>query len=207
MPLTFPLAETARAALDALVTARTVGEARDKAGAPVSLVSEWLRPTAAESESLQEQVASGISQGYVQSYEDNQGNPVFSVTFWRRGLARVVPQPVMRPAPAEPAAPPAPPPDTVDDLYFEKPHTSARRGGNRRGGRRPSDPNQLDLFTGPDQAGEESRDPGNPNVVLVDEEGSGATFGLAPEIQAAPPLETAAAKPRAKKPRKPPGKS
>ena len=38
------------------------------------------------------------------------------------------------------------------------------------------DPNQLDLF-GPDQKGAEHADPHNPGVVIVDEEGDGASFG------------------------------
>ena len=37
-------------------------------------------------------------------------------------------------------------------------------------------PNQLDLF-GPDQKGAEHADPHNPGVVIVDEEGDGASFG------------------------------
>jgi hypothetical protein len=48
MSLTYPLAESAREALEAASTARTVGEARELAGAVVSLVSEWLRPSEGE---------------------------------------------------------------------------------------------------------------------------------------------------------------
>lgn len=217
MPLTFPLAETARAALDATSSARTLGEARDKAGAVVSLVSEWLRPSASERETLQERIDAGVAAGFVQVYEDNQGQPVVAVTFWKRGEMRPPPPVKATPAPAQAA--PAAATDTVDDLYFEKSGASRRRAGQR--GRRSQivDPSQLDLFAGPDQQGFEAPDPGNPDVVIVEEEGSGAAFGLAAkaaDAAAVNPKAVAKASPKAgkgeagaaaaaKRPRKPKG--
>lgn len=144
MPLTFPLAETPRAALDAEATARTVGEARDKAGATVSLVSEWLRPSASERESLQGRIDAGVAAGFAQIYEDQHGQPVIAVTFWKRGLARAVTFLAAEPPPAAAAASVASS-DTVDDLYFEK-GRSASGARRRRDRARQADPNQLDLF-------------------------------------------------------------
>jgi hypothetical protein len=186
MPLTYPLAETARAALQAASTARTVGEARDKAGASVSLVSEWLRPSAAERETLQHQIDAGVTAGFIQVYEDNQGQPVFAVAFWKRGAAPPAPPlPRREPPPEASAAPPAPG-DSVDDLYFERARSSRRASRGRKG--RPGDPNQMDLFAGPDQKGFETPDDGNPLVVIVEEEGSGSTFGVE-AIRGSPQVE------------------
>ena len=69
-----------------------------------------------------------------------------------------------KPEPAEPVE------DHTDDLYFNK------KGVTPKKRKRAPDPNQLDLF-GPDQQGAEHADPHNPLVVIVDEEGDGATFG------------------------------
>ena len=65
--------------------------------------------------------------------------------------------------------------DHTDDLYFAKPASKSKKR------KRTADPNQLDLFTGPDQQGAETPDPHNPLVVIVDEEGDGAAFGIGVE--------------------------
>ena len=83
MPLQYPIASTARAALDTEGGARTVAEARELARGPVQLVSEWLRPQAAEREEVQGKAEAGIARGFVQLYEDTKGRPVISVTFWK----------------------------------------------------------------------------------------------------------------------------
>jgi hypothetical protein len=168
MPLQFPIATTARAALDAEGGARTIAEARELANAPVQLVSEWLRPQPAEREEVQGKAEVGIARGFVQLYEDAKGRPVIAVTFWKPegGVKSRA-----KKAGAGQAAPAKPADDHTDDLYFTK------RGGKGKKRRRTSDPNQLDLFTGPDQQGAETPDPHNPLVVIVDEEGDGASFG------------------------------
>jgi hypothetical protein len=183
MPLSFPISPSARAALDEEKAARTIAEARELSGGPVTLVSEWLRPTPTEREELQGKADAGVARGFVQLYEDAKGWPVIAVTFWkpqrpeapaknstkaggRKGKAK-----------ADPEAVPAGE-DHTDDLYFSKP------GSRTKKRRRSGDPNQLDLFSGPDQQGNESRDPHNPFVVIVEEEGDGATFGLAQEHEA-----------------------
>ncbi|MBI1359733.1 MAG: hypothetical protein GC155_05545 [Alphaproteobacteria bacterium] len=180
MPLIFPIAATARAALDEPEkAARTLAEARELAGAPVTLVSEWLRPAPAEHEEVQGKADVGVARGFVQLYEDAKGRPVIAVTFWkpqkpgkaRTDAAAAKPKSAKRRAAVE---------DDTDDLYFAKPESRTRK---RR--RRTVDPHQLDLFKGPDQQGAESRDPHNPMVVIVEEEGDGAVFGLAEEARAA----------------------
>lgn len=130
MPLLFPIAADARSALDASGGARTAGEAAELAGAPVTLVSEWLRPTPGEQQELQKRAEAGVAQGFVQLYEDAKGRPVLAVTFWKRKIAKSEP----------PAKPRAPAEDHTDDLYFAKPSSRTKRT------RRTSDPNQLDLF-------------------------------------------------------------
>lgn len=177
MPLSFPLANNARAALETLAGARTIAEARELAGGPVTLVSEWLRPTAAEREAVQAQAEAGASRGFVQVYEDAKGRPVLAVTFWKKQAQPKAKAGKARGAAELPPEPTTPVPrqyDDTDDLYFSKPAAKARRR------RRSPDPNQLELFTGPDQRGDETPDPRNPAVVVVDEEGSGTTFGLEP---------------------------
>jgi hypothetical protein len=166
MPLQFPIASTARAALDAEGGARTVAEARELARGPVQLVSEWLRPQAAEREAVQGKAEAGIARGFVQLYEDAKGRPVIAVTFWKpEGGAKTKTKKAKGGKVATPAD------DHTDDLYFTKKGAKAKK-------KRAGDPNQLDLFTGPDQQGAETPDPHNPRVVIVDEEGDGAAFGV-----------------------------
>lgn len=161
MPLLYPIAANAREALDAEAGARTVSEARELAKAPVTLVSDWLRPQPAERETVQGKAEAGISRGFVQLYEDAKGRPVIAVTYWKPDASVKTKTRKAKPAPDE---------DHTDDLYFTK------RGARAKKRKRLPDPNQMDLF-GPDQQGAEHADPHNPLVVIVDEEGDGATFG------------------------------
>jgi hypothetical protein len=164
MPLLYPIAPNARAALDAEGGARTVAEARELAKGPVELVSDWLRPQPSEHEEIQGKAEAAVARGFVQLYEDKNGRPVIAVSFWKP-VAGVKTKPKKvkseKPKAAE---------DYTDDLYFEK-----KKGASKRK-KKSADPNQLDLF-GPDQQGAEHSDPHNPSVVIVDEEGSGASFG------------------------------
>lgn len=168
MPLLYPIAPNARAALDTELGARTVAEARELAKGPVEFVSDWLRPQPAEREEVQGRAEAGVSRGFVQLYEDAKGNPVIAVSFWKP-VGNVKAKPKKAKA-EKPAAPAEPAEDYTDDLYFEK-----KKGGSKRK-KKANDPNQLDLF-GPDQQGAEHPDPHNPSVVIVDEEGDGASFG------------------------------
>jgi len=181
MPLLYPIAKTARAALDEEGGARTVAEARELAGAPVTLVSEWLRPQPAEREEIEAKAQAGVTRGFVQFYENDKGQPVIAVSFWKptSGVKTKAPKGKKAKAGAEAgpeavAEPKAPDPadDHTDDLYFNKPGAKTKRK------KKAADPNQLDLFAGPDQQGDEQPDPHNPLVVIVEEEGSGSAFGL-----------------------------
>ena len=175
MPLQFPIASNARAALDAEGGARTIAEARELARGPVTLVSEWLRPKPTEREDVQGRAEAGVARGFVQFYEDAKGQSVIAVTFWKpQGGAKAKTKRAETIAPAA-VADTAPPHDDTDDLYFTRPDAKKKKRN------RAADPNQLDLFTGPDQQGAETRDPHNPLVVIVDEEGDGAAFGVGDE--------------------------
>jgi hypothetical protein len=176
MPLSFPIAATAREALDTETGARTIAEARELAAGPVTLVSEWLRPQPAEREEVQGRAEAGVARGFVQLYEDAKGRPVIAVTFWKPN-AKVKTKPEKKPAAKKPA-PDKVAEDTTDDLYFAKPTSRTKKRGKRS-----PDPNQLDLFKGPSQTGDERPDPDNPAVVLVEEEGSGEAFGIGPDQQ------------------------
>lgn len=180
MPLLFPIAKTARAALEAEGGARTVAEARELAGGDVTLASEWVRPTPAEKEEIEGLAQAGVSRGFVQFYEDAKGRPVFAVSFWKPVTASKAKAPKKgkaaqtgaAKAEAQPEAAAAPAEDHTDDLYFAKKNAKPKRR------KKAVDPHQLDLFAGPDQQGAETPDPHNPLVVIVDEEGSGSAFGL-----------------------------
>lgn len=162
MPLVFPIAATARQALDAEDGARTLAEARMCAGAPVALVLEWLRPEADERAAVQARAEACLARGFVQIYEDTRGQPVIAVSFWK-------PEPGEGRRPPVPAATPAAPAeDHTDDLYFVK----QKARGRRR--QRPADPDQLDLFVSP-PAAMVSVDPHKAHVVIVGEEADGAS--------------------------------
>lgn len=167
MPLQYPIAANAREALDAEVGARTVGEARELAKGPVTLVIDWLRPQPAEREAVQAKADAGVARGFVQLYEDAKGQVVIAVSYWKLDRAG---EGKPKKAKVRPERPALPVEDHTDDLYFTKPGMKAKRKPKGR------DPNQLDLF-GPDQKGAEHADPHNPGVVIVDEEGDGASFG------------------------------
>lgn len=177
MPLLYPIAKTARAALDTEGGVRTVAEARELAGSPVTMVTDWLRPKPEEREEVEAKAQQGIARGFVQLYENDKGQPVIAVSYWKptSGVKTKAPPKGRKAAKAEePAEPVAPDPaeDHTDDLYF------AKKGAKAKRRKKAADPNQLDLFAGPDQQGDEAPDPHNPLVVIVEEEGSGSAFGL-----------------------------
>src|SRR5262245_65280137 len=122
MPLLFPIASTARAALDAEGGARTVAEARELARGPVTLVSEWLRPQPAEREEMQGKAEAAIARGFVQLYEDSKGRPVFAVSFWKPAGNVKTKKAKTREEPEQKK----PTEDHTDDLYFTKPAAKAK---------------------------------------------------------------------------------
>ena len=139
MPLQYPLAANARAALDSEIGARTIAEARELAGGSVELVSDFVRPAPAEREAVQARAESGIARGFVQLYEDKKGNPVIAVSYWK--LVSATTPKVKLPLREKP---PAPAEDHTDDLYFNKPGAKAAAAARRR--KKLPDPNQFDLF-------------------------------------------------------------
>lgn len=164
----YPLASDARGDLEGAVhAARTRADAERLAGeaAVEALQTDWLTPEPGELDALLAQADRAVGDGFVQRYEDEAGNPVLAVTYWR------VAENVSVKA-AAPAVPRQAEPDHTDDLYFRAGRTRRRRPRQRF-----VDPRQLDLFTGPDQQGFEHRDPDNPAIIITDEEGDGTTFG------------------------------
>jgi len=184
MSLAYPLAISADAALKAGGdAARTRYEAESLAGdTPIlSLETEWLKPDAADVQSLIKEAESGEAKGFIQIYEDADGKPVLAVTYWklkheRTGEAAASASKPLEPEPESPPPPPKPKKqateiDHTDDLYFR--HARSKRARKSK----PADPRQMDLFVSPDQRGYEHKDPNNPNTMLTDEEGDGTTFG------------------------------
>lgn len=169
MPLTYPIATSAKGALAAKKHARSKQVAMREAGAEVSLVSDWLRPDAKTFAGLAPKIEDGLRDGYVQLYETKGGRKVVAVTYWKRrrtkGAGKIAPN-----------EPPRPTEDHTDDLYFSK---SRKRRPAARRRRQPVDPRQMDLFVGPDRGGHESPDPQNPKVMLVEEEGVGNSIRTA----------------------------
>ncbi|WP_018148668.1 hypothetical protein [Henriciella marina] len=181
MSLAYPLALSAEDALNgAGEAARTRYEAETLAGdTPIlSLETEWLKPDAATVEAVIKQAESGEAKGFIQIYEDADGQPVLAVTYWKlkHTPAEKVAKPpekteVVEPQPVPKEKKPATEADHTDDLYFR--HGRTKRARKRQ----QSDPRQMDLFISPDQRGYEHKDPNNPNTMLTDEEGDGTTFG------------------------------
>ncbi len=145
MSLLYPIAQSARAALAAPEPA-----ARSKADAvrlcPLTdhhikrLETEWLTLSPQERDSLDALADAGVSAGFVQRYENAQGDLVLAVSYWKmlsdKG-AEDGGSPVLK-AEAEPKL------DHTDDLYFRAGRTKKRR-------RKKLDPNQLDLFGKPEE--------------------------------------------------------
>ncbi len=190
MPLMFPIADNARAALAADAGARSLAEASRLAGHAVALVSEWLRPVGKEADELVALAEAGASLGFVQRYEDAKGAPVLAVTYWKAekgGADDVADDPAEAAETGREAA--ASTPDTVDDLYFERPGAQRRRVRQRRP--QGVDPRQLDLFAGPGRSS-------------VDDAVVDAPIEADPDLQPTPPP---ASKPvgRSRRRRAPPG--
>ena len=132
----YPLA---RSAEDALVTtgasARTQAEATTLAGELVvhGLETGWLTIAPEDRARQEERAETGISEGYVQRYENAEGALVLAVTYWKL----VDTEPVTAPIPPKPTRED----DHTDDLYFKAGRTK------KRARKRKVDPNQMDLFT------------------------------------------------------------
>jgi len=172
----YPLAQSAAEALQATrPAARTRHEAERLAQGTqvIRLATDWVSGAEGDVDMAALQASAGLSQGFIQAYEDESGKPAYAVTYWRLAgpvgapRAALAPPPE-KPAPAEPAPRPDPPEDHTDDLYFRSKRTK------RRARRRHVDPRQMDQFARPDARGYEHTEGG---AVITDEEGDGTTFG------------------------------
>lgn len=135
----YPLAISAKAALEAPEhAALTRAEAVRLAGVcPVlGLETEWLTLTPEDAQAIRAAAEANIGHGFVQAYEDANGASVLAVTYWKLADAKAVLHP---PKPAKPAQADDVE-DHTDDLYFRSGRTK------RRGRKKKTDPNQLDLF-------------------------------------------------------------
>lgn len=145
MSYVYPIGKTARDALkNAKAAARTRYEAEALAEgfAIKALETEWVTPAARDFPKMLAQAEANPGHGFVQNYEDANGNPVLAITYWKLAKAQ---------KPVKPKPKPISPPDDrsedhTDDLYFK----SGRTKKSRR--KRFVDPNQMDLF-GEDKAG------------------------------------------------------
>ena len=141
----YPLGKTARDALKhAKAAARTRYEAEDLAEdvAIAALETEWLTPAAKDLAKILEQAEANPGHGFVQHYEDAQGNTVLAVTYWK--LAKTPKKPKPKPKPIATSKPDDE--DHTDDLYFKSGRTKKARR------KRFVDPNQMDLFGAPEPA-------------------------------------------------------
>ena len=135
----YPIGKTARDALkNAQAAARTRYEAEDLVDdvAISALETEWLTPSAKDLPKVLEQADANPGHGFVQHYEDADGNTVLAVTYWK--LAKTLKKPKPKPEPIKPPA--TEEEDHTDDLYFKSGRTKKARR------KRFVDPNQMDLF-------------------------------------------------------------
>ena len=177
----YPLAETAAEALSSPEpAARTRADAEHLAGSTevLRLETEWLTPGEDQAAETAGEAAAVFGRGFVQTYEDEAGAPVYAVTYWKLAgpIAAESPAELAEPAKTPKTKASASPTNTpgeddTDDLYFKGGRT------RRRKRKRYVDPRQLDLFVQADTRGYERRDPSNPDIILTDEEGDGTTFG------------------------------
>ena len=81
----YPLAICASEAFTAEHAARTryEAEALSDGVAIVALETEWLTPAPTEAQNMLTMADQANGKGFVQRYEDADGNPVLAVTYWK----------------------------------------------------------------------------------------------------------------------------
>ena len=170
----YPLAETACEALTEdrpAVRTRADAERAAKGTEVLSLKTDWVTAESEEADQMAARAAAGLSQGFVQTYEDAAGKPVYAVTYWHLAgpIGTEDPETPKRKKKASKSKPEtAAAEDHTDDLYFRGKRTK------RRGRKKYIDPRQMDLFMEADARGYEHKDNG---AMITDEEGDGTTFG------------------------------
>ena len=104
-----------------------------------SLATDWMNVTEEQAAAyLASQTDEDGPHGHLQKYEDNEGNPVLAVTWWKL-VSQVEIMPLPKAGKKKPATEKPPAEDHTDDLYFRSGRTKPRR-------KRYIDPRQLDLF-------------------------------------------------------------
>jgi hypothetical protein len=143
MSLAYPVARSLEEAIAPGV--RFARSARDAAAASPGeqvegLETSWLHLPEDEARKLLAAQGAEGPAGHLQLYEDTSGHVVIAVNWWKLVPPGTPPRKAA-PVPPPPPAPDAPAAETdhTDDLYFRRGRTKTRR-------RKPSDPNQLDLF-------------------------------------------------------------
>mgnify|MGYP000067462045 FL=1 len=140
----YPLGKTLDAALSKVApAARTLAEAEALAKTldgeliVAELATDWLTVSNEAAEAMFAP-SDALAHGHLQRYEDDKGNPVVAVTWWKLAAPGQAKEAPAKPSKKEEtkAAEPA---DHTDDLYF-------RRGRTKPSRRRYVDPRQLDLF-------------------------------------------------------------
>lgn len=151
----YPLARTARTALSPEVkVARTRYEAEDLAEDVdiKALETEWLTPSAKDLPGMLRKVDASPAHGFVQHYEDAEGNTVLAITYWKLSKSKVAARKIApKPKPKVEKSAEAET-DHTDDLYF-------RHGRTKKRGRKiVPNPNQFDLFDTPAAKPDPSKD-------------------------------------------------
>ncbi len=146
MTLAYPIAKNADEALFASedLLCKTLSQASEKAGQRVVMTSDWLRPGADASDKLRDRAEELRAHGFVQMYEDKDGNTVLGVTYWKLLTAAEAKTQDQKVEDARAARQE----ETTDDLYFTRPEKRRERFGLsiRRPRVKKPDPRQMDLF-------------------------------------------------------------
>jgi hypothetical protein len=140
MSLAYPIARTLEdAARPGVKFARSRREAADLFPGLVieGLETGWLHLTEAEAIALFSAQGAGGPAGHLQRYEDTSGHVVVAISWWKVADPNALPG--QNSSAASPAQTMHAMSEETDDLYFRRGRTRPRR-------RKPSDPNQLDLF-------------------------------------------------------------
>ncbi|PKP80933.1 MAG: hypothetical protein CVT79_13025 [Alphaproteobacteria bacterium HGW-Alphaproteobacteria-18] len=141
MSLAYPVARSLEDALkpDAPTARSRRGAISQASGLALEgLETSWLHLPEAEADALFKALGPDGAAGHLQRYEDTSGHTVVAVSWWKLVDPNNVRPPEKRAF--EPAPPPPLTDDHTDDLYFRHGRTKTRR-------KKPTDPNQLDLFS------------------------------------------------------------
>lgn len=149
----YPIAANADEALNnAKLAALTRYEAEALAGGLeiLKLETEWLTPVEGNAMSIMDAADAGVGQGFVQQYENEAGEPVLAVTYWKTGTKS---RKNSKKTNKEPVS--SSDEDHTDDLYFRGGRTKPSK---KRWRKRYIDPRQLDLFMSNDDKASDSSD-------------------------------------------------